>query len=296
MSKIIKSILTFVCVFIIGMNFINAQTLDCSTTLKQGSSGYSVSVLQAMLNETTSCNLDVDGVFGKKTFSCVAKFQSNNKLNADGIVGSKTCQKLNSVANKNVKPAIVVVGDSVNIRTNAGTNYKKITTVNLGKTFSVYGTKKVNGTTWYKIKINGKYGYISGNYAKKNCILVDISEQKLIYYKNGQDILDTSIVTGTKGKHDTPVGHYTLKVANKTTAKTLRGTNDDGTKYASYVDYWMPFITSRGIGFHDASWRSSFGGSIYKTSGSHGCVNMPKESAKILYSNVETDVDVVVIA
>ena len=33
----------------------------------------------------------------------------------------------------------------------------------------------------------------------------------------------------------------------------------------------MPF--DGGIGFHDASWRDEFGGDIYLTDGSHGCIN-----------------------
>ena len=46
------------------------------------------------------------------------------------------------------------------------------------------------------------------------------------------------------------------------------------------------FLTE-GAGLHDASWRSSFGGSIYKTNGSHGCVNMPYSVAKAIYENIE---------
>ena len=59
----------------------------------------------------------------------------------------------------------------------------------------------------------------------------------------------------------------------------------DGTyEYESHVDYWMPF--NGGIGFHDASWRSKFGGTIYQYSGSHGCINLPVDKAKLLYEKV----------
>ena len=47
----------------------------------------------------------------------------------------------------------------------------------------------------------------------------------------------------------------------------------------------MPFNCN--IGIHDASWRGSFGGSIYKTDGSHGCVNAPEYLAKKIYENIE---------
>ena len=39
-------------------------------------------------------------------------------------------------------------------------------------------------------------------------------------------------------------------------------------------------------GFHDASWRSKFGGTIYQYSGSHGCINLPVDKAKLLYEKV----------
>ena len=45
---------------------------------------------------------------------------------------------------------------------------------------------------------------------------------------------------------------------------------------------------------HDASWRSSFGGSIYKRSGSHGCVNLPASAAKTIFENIEAGYPVLV--
>ena len=59
-----------------------------------------------------------------------------------------------------------------------------------------------------------------------------------------------------------------------------------GENYSSPVKYWMPFVGN--VGFHSASWRNSFGGSIYINSGSHGCVNLPESAAQKLYSLVET--------
>jgi lipoprotein-anchoring transpeptidase ErfK/SrfK len=54
----------------------------------------------------------------------------------------------------------------------------------------------------------------------------------------------------------------------------------------------MPF--NGGIGLHDATWRSSFGGNIYKTNGSHGCVNMPLQSAKKVYENITNTMPIIV--
>ena len=57
------------------------------------------------------------------------------------------------------------------------------------------------------------------------------------------------------------------------------------------VDYWMRFV--RGIGFHDATWRYAFGGNIYYANGSHGCVNLPYESARTMFNNTEIGTPVV---
>ena len=73
----------------------------------------------------------------------------------------------------------------------------------------------------------------------------------------------------------------------------LRGKKlPDGTyEYESPVSYWMPF--NGGIGFHDATWQSAFGGARYLTYGSHGCVNMPVSAAAQLYGLIQAGVPVV---
>ena len=83
-------------------------------------------------------------------------------------------------------------------------------------------------------------------------------------------------------------------IYNKERNRVLRGTKQPNGKYEyeSPVSYWMPF--NKGIGLHDASWRSEFGGSIYKTRGSHGCVNTPYSAMKTIYENVKIGYPVVV--
>ena len=58
-----------------------------------------------------------------------------------------------------------------------------------------------------------------------------------------------------------------------------------GETWEEDVTYWMPFHDGQGL--HDAPWRSSFGGSIYQSNGSHGCVNLPANAARIIYENME---------
>lgn len=112
---------------------------------------------------------------------------------------------------------------------------------------------------------------------KKNPhIIVSIANQTLTYYEYDKAVLSSNIVTGKDGR--TPKG--TFKVLNKARNIILKGKD-----YESFVNYWIAF---RGVslGFHDASWRSNFGGTIYKTNGSHGCVNMPYNKVKQLYNMV----------
>lgn len=58
-------------------------------TLRHGSRGTDVRVLQTMLNALGD-NLLVDGIFGDDTFNSVCDFQTVKKLEPDGIVGPKT--------------------------------------------------------------------------------------------------------------------------------------------------------------------------------------------------------------
>ena len=62
--------------------------------------------------------------------------------------------------------------------------------------------------------------------------------------------------------------------------------------YESFVNFWMPFY--EGCGLHDASWRGSFGGSIYLYDGSHGCVNLPLWAAKEIYEAVDTGTAIII--
>jgi lipoprotein-anchoring transpeptidase ErfK/SrfK len=49
----------------------------------------------------------------------------------------------------------------------------------------------------------------------------------------------------------------------------------------------------KGIGIHDASWRDDYGGDIYETAGSHGCVNTPYDKMLELYNETEVGTPVV---
>lgn len=123
-------------------------------------------------------------------------------------------------------------------------------------------------------------------------IELNITNQHMYYVVDGEIAFEADVVTGTSGEHDTPTGVY--YISEMTEDKTLRGEQeDDGTyEYETFVNYWMR-ITWSGVGFHDATWRSEFGGEIYLTSGSHGCINMSLEDAETLYGMIEVGTPVV---
>jgi hypothetical protein len=115
---------------------------------------------------------------------------------------------------------------------------------------------------------------------------VSKDEQHMWYYVNGEVVLESDVVTGNIGERETNSGLW--HVMSKT-----NGTYLTGDTWKTWVDYWMPF-NSDGEGLHDASWRSKFGGNIYKTNGSHGCVNLPSDVAKELYGMIDVGTPVIV--
>ena len=125
----------------------------------------------------------------------------------------------------------------------------------------------------------------------------DLTEQHArMYDASGALIWESDFVSGDESEgRGTPVGVYAIN-SNKGTNKTLKGLdeNHDGEPdYISEVDYWMPFYENL-VAFHDADWRYSFGGEIYLTNGSHGCVNLPPAAAAELFQITQVGDPVVV--
>ena len=124
-----------------------------------------------------------------------------------------------------------------------------------------------------------------------NYVEVDLSSQHLWCYHNGTCVVSCSVVSGCVADNTrTPTGCFTIFSMDKD--RYLQGTNVDGSKYKSWVSYFMPF--SGGCGIHDATWRSNFGGSIYLYNGSHGCVGVSLSNAKTIFNNVSVGTHVVI--
>ncbi|MCM1212943.1 MAG: L,D-transpeptidase family protein [Lachnospiraceae bacterium] len=116
---------------------------------------------------------------------------------------------------------------------------------------------------------------------------VDLTHQHLYLYEDGAVIFETDFVSGSMSSTPdcvTPEGVF--GISYKTTNAVLRGAD-----YETPVNYWMPFYGNYGL--HDATWRGEFGGQIYITNGSHGCVNLPLGSAATIYEHVSTGFPVI---
>lgn len=125
-----------------------------------------------------------------------------------------------------------------------------------------------------------EYVDFDGNYCE-----VDLTNQMVYVYNGGNLVVSTPVVTGCVNKGcATPAGVYSIFSMDKD-----RYLNGPG--YKTWVNFFLPF--NGGIGFHDASWRSSFGGNIYLYNGSHGCINMPYSEVKKLYENVQMGTKVI---
>lgn len=120
---------------------------------------------------------------------------------------------------------------------------------------------------------------------------VDITKQTVNFFKKGERVFYSRCVTGCKAAGTTTdIGTY--YVINKVRDVVLKGDNGDGTEYASPVKYWLG-VTWTGQGFHDADWRNKFGGSIWISNGSHGCINMPPKKMPSLYEKAEIGTPVI---
>lgn len=138
------------------------------------------------------------------------------------------------------------------------------------------------------------YGYnnheIGDTYA-----VVSLKKQEVWLVRKGKLVVHLDdVVTGTMAgnKSDqTPRGVWYIHY--KESPSVLRGTNDDGSSYASPVKYWMPFTLS-GCGFHDASWRTDWSKTAYLKGGSHGCVNVKPSEIRKVWNNISKNEPVII--
>jgi lipoprotein-anchoring transpeptidase ErfK/SrfK len=125
-------------------------------------------------------------------------------------------------------------------------------------------------------------------------IEVDLSAQHMWYIVDGSIAFQADVVTGLPTPNRaTPSGVYSILYTERNA--TLVGEKDPATGepiYRTPVSYWMPF-TWQGHGFHDATWQPGFGGNLYQSLGSHGCVNMSYSDAGTLFGMISAGTPVV---
>jgi hypothetical protein len=108
-----------------------------------------------------------------------------------------------------------------------------------------------------------------GTYAEVNLTL-----QKMLFVHNGEIVIYSDIVSGAPVSL-TPTGIFQILYVQTDTRLI-------GPTWNVAVNYWFP-ITWDGYGLHDATWQPAFGGDLWRTNGSHGCVNMPLDVATTFY-------------
>lgn len=146
-----------------------------------------------------------------------------------------------------------------------------------GKGYYTYGTGYANTQN----------GGIGGTYAE-----VSISQQKVWFYRNGQQVYSADCVTGRQNTGEgTPRGVWYIMY--KQSPSTLKGSETGKANYEVKVKYWAQF-TNSGCGFHDASWRTNWDKSAYLNDGSGGCVNLRPDSAAQVYNILEVKEPVIV--
>ena len=129
----------------------------------------------------------------------------------------------------------------------------------------------------------------SGNSIGNTYVEANIEEQHIYVYIDGKMVSDCDMISGdTTHYGSTPKGVYTIEDKERNREELACTKNYD----YGIVNYWMPF--SGDLGIHDTSWIEKFGGDIYKTNGSSGCLNISVDDAQDIYNNVEKGYPVVI--
>jgi lipoprotein-anchoring transpeptidase ErfK/SrfK len=123
-------------------------------------------------------------------------------------------------------------------------------------------------------------------------ILISLADQRLTAYQDGVTVL-TSLVTTGRPALPTPAGSFV--VLRKSHPWLMHS------DFPRSSPYWYPdspvtyvlWFTNQGHGIHDAPWRGSYGPGT-QAAGSHGCVNVPFGSMKVLFAWADVGTRVVI--
>lgn len=207
------------------------------------------------------------------------------------------------------------VGACVNMRSGAGTQYPVVTQLRNGVVLEVDESIVVDGLTWHKIgfsrwlrypeRVEGDL-YVAGtnsvelftdvgdqeasrvNASSTKRIVVDISEQMIYAFDGNSIFMKEPASTGLK---DTPTPRGTFFIFRKTPSRYMQGPIPEVSD--QYYDLpgvpWDLYFTQGGAVIHGAYWHDQF-----SKPWSHGCVNLPVDTAKKLYQWADVGIPVVV--
>lgn len=123
-------------------------------------------------------------------------------------------------------------------------------------------------------------------------IVINISQQKLFYYKGGKLVGISAVSTGREG-HDSPVGNFKVQKKEKEHASNLYGDFVDasGNVVVKNVTYKVD-VPPPGTHFQGSSmpWFMQFAPGVGMHTGflpgvpdSHGCIRLPDKMARIFF-------------
>ena len=224
----------------------------------------------------------------------------NGKYHFDTTALNKQVKKINEKHATLDKPFKFKTHSGAEITTTANGSYGwKISEKKAGNSLTkaiIDGRQEVDG----EHDIEGKgyntaglgYNVTSNNGIGDTYAEVSLADQRAYFYKDGKCVLETDIVSGTNNEgNKTPKGVWYIMYQQS--PSVLRGQNDDGSSYASKVNYWSPF-TLTGCGFHDASWRHNWSKTAYLSDGSHGCINMQPSVAGQAFHDLKQNEPVII--
>lgn len=196
------------------------------------------------------------------------------------------------------------VGECVNMRAGAGSQFPVVARLRNGVVLKVAGNVEAEGLTWHKVVFGTELRYkervkgdlyiaetesvkvitnIGDQYAKSvnasstKRIVIDIDDQTLSAYDGDTLFMQEPISTGLEF---TPTPHGTFYIFKKTPSRYMQGPIPEVSD--QYYDLpgvpWDLYFTQDGAVIHGAYWHDQFG-----KPWSHGCVNLSPENAEKLY-------------
>lgn len=199
-------------------------------------------------------------------------------------------------------------GECVNVRSGPSIEFPVVTRLRNHVVLKINGKVEVDGQTWFKIvfdetltypeRVKGDW-YVAAEYVRvvldegdktiwdhetattTKRIVVNRSSQTLTAYDGDVVFMETAISTGLEL---TPTPRGTFGVFKKTPSRYMQGPLPGIA--SDYYDLpgvpWNLYFTHEGAVIHGAYWHNSFG-----TRYSHGCVNLPPDTARELYNWAE---------